>query len=683
MQSERTIVISSTFAADSIAESVNFWLEHMEMPARVSFARPLQLVQTLLDPTSLFGTNAVGLNVALLRWEDLDYRGEAERDRPLNDVAAALRTSDARAKVPHLVITCPPSPLPTPAARSRLYSEWDRRLVEELDAYPNVWVMTSGELQTLYPVSNLHDSYGNEIALIPYSPAMFAAMGTVISRKFHLLTTAPHKAIVVDCDNTLWAGICGEEGPHGVRVDQPHAALQEFLVAQYQQGVLICLCSKNNQEDVEAVFRQRGGMPLRWDHVAACRINWAPKPENLLSIAEELGLGTDSFIFLDDNPVECEAMRQSLPNVLTLQIPSDRNNTPEFLRRVWAFDRREATNEDKERTALYRQAREREQLRKSSASLEEFLAGLELKVKFELLGDGNLARASQLTFRVNQFNLTTIRRTEAELATLLRAGDLNGLAVYVSDRFGDYGFVGLILFASTSDALQVDTFLLSCRALGRGVEHRILAELGALAKSMGLATIDLRQVPTGKNQPARDFLESDLGSYQQPREGTIVYRLPVDLAVTIRYRPGRTKELPAQQQVPAPVSAAGDAMLHASRASRLAWIASEMLDADKILAAIQAWKRKQRPGPEAAFISPRTDLERKLAAIWAEVLGLEKVGVRDNFFELGGDSLAMVRVIVRVYEARGVEFPIPAFFESPTIEEHAIKIAALELRGDE
>ncbi|MBI3000000.1 MAG: HAD-IIIC family phosphatase [Deltaproteobacteria bacterium] len=662
MQSESTIVISSTFAADPIAESVNFWLEHMEMPARVSFARPLQLVQTLLDPTSLFGTNAVGLNVALLRWEDLDYRGEAERDRPLNDVAAALRASDARAKVPHLVITCPASPLPTPAARSRLYSEWDRRLVEELDAYPNVWVMTSDELQTLYPVSNLHDSYGNEIALIPYSPAMFAAMGTVIS---------------------LWAGICGEEGPHGVRVDQPHAALQEFLVAQYQQGVLICLCSKNNQEDVEAVFRQRGGMPLRWDHVAACRINWAPKPENLLSIAEELALGTDSFIFLDDNPVECEAMRQSLPNVLTLQIPSDRNNTPEFLRRVWAFDRREATNEDKERTALYRQAREREQLRKSSASLEEFLAGLELKVKFEPLGDTNLARASQLTFRVNQFNLTTIRRTEAELATLLRAGDLNGLAVDVSDRFGDYGFVGLILFASTSDALQVDTFLLSCRALGRGVEHRILAELGALAKSMGLATIDLRLVPTGKNQPARDFLETDLGSYQQPREGTIAYRLPVNLAVTIRYRPGRTKELPAHQQLSARVSAAGDAMLHASRASRLAWIASEMPDADKILAAIQAWKRKQRPGPEAAFISPRTDLERKLADIWAEVLGLEKVGVRDNFFELGGDSLAVVRVIVRVYEARGVEFSIPAFFESPTIEEHAIKIAALELRGGE
>ena len=108
-----------------------------------------------------------------------------------------------------------------------------------------------------------------------------------------------------------------------------------------------------------------------------------------------------------------------------------------------------------------------------------------------------------------------------------------------------------------------------------------------------------------------------------------------------------------------------------------------MLDADKILAAIQAWKRKRRPGLEAAFISPRTDLERKLADIWAEVLELEKVCVRDNFFELGGDTLAMVRVILRVYEARGVEFSIPAFFESPTIEEHAVKITALELRGDE
>jgi acyl carrier protein len=254
---------------------------------------------------------------------------------------------------------------------------------------------------------------------------------------------------------------------------------------------------------------------------------------------------------------------------------------------------------------------------------------------------------------------------------------MRGLAIDVSDRFGQYGLVGLVLFSATPDALHVDTFLLSCRALGRGVEHRIVAELAQIAKSMGLGMIRLRLEPTPKNQPARDFVEGELSPYAQQQGERTVYQVPVEVASAIRYRPGKATTAPIQRVIQDQESAAGEQTVHATRAEQLAWIVAEMVDADKIAAAIKTWKRRQRPEVETSFISPRTDLERALARLWAEILGLEKVGVQDNFFELGGDSLAMVRVNIRIYETLGIEFPLEAFFEQPTIEAHAVKIAAL------
>jgi len=615
MKIERTIVVASTFTAEPVRDSVQFWIERMEMGGRISFAPQNQLFQTLLDPTSPFTLNPGGLNVVLMRWEDLDHAEKSEGDRVLNDLIEALRACSARAKVPHLVIPCPASPSAAATVRHQVYAQWDGRLADEFAANPNIRLVTSEILQTLYPSASIHDSRGDRLALIPYSPAMFAALGTVISRTFHGLTTEPYKAIVADCDGTLWGGVCGEEGPHGVRLERSHLALQEFLVSQSQQGVLICLCSKNNEDDVEAVFRQRADMPLLREHLAASRINWAPKAENLKSIAEELGLGTESFIFLDDNPIECEAMRRSLPNVLTLQLPADQSDIPRWLRRVWAFDRTVPTNEDRKRTSLYQQERERRQLRKRSMTLGEFLAGLDLKVACVPLDAGNVARASQLTFRVNQFNLTTIRRTEGELAALLREGGLNGFTVQVSDRFGDYGLVGLVLYSLIRDALRVDTLLLSCRAL--------------------------------------------------------------NVALAIRYLPRTTKERSAGFDPDASSIPTDDDGFNAARPQRFASIACGMLDADGILAAIQEWRGRDCIDENAALVPASTELERLLVDVWAEVLGLQRVGLRDNFFSLGGDSLMMVRIIIRLYGLTGVEFPISAFFESPTIQEQVIKFDPL------
>jgi FkbH-like protein len=677
MQAEREIVIASTFTAEPVRESVQFWLERMQMPGRISFAPQNQVIQTLLDPTSAFNLNTGGINVVLLRWEDLDGVENSEDDRPIHDLVEALSVCTAKAKVPHLLITCPASSLAPAKFRRPLYEEWENRLTDEFAANPKICMVRSDMLQALYPSASVYDAYGDRLALMPYSPAASAVIGTMIARKFHVLTTEPYKAIVIDCDGTLWNGACGEDGPYGVRVEEPHLAIQRFLASQWRQGVLICLCSKNNEEDVAAVFQQRADMMLVREHLAASRISWAPKPENLLSIAEELGLALESFVFLDNDPVECETMRQSLPDVLTLQVPADHSDIPGWLRRVWAFDRPNPTEEDRKRTALYRQESGRQQLRKRSTTLEEFLAGLELKIKCIPLDACNTSRASQLTFRVNQFNLTGIRRTEAELITLLREDGFHGFAIEVSDRFGDYGLVGLILYSSTQDALQVDTFLLSCRALGRRVEHQILAELAMVAKRLGLSAIEFRVNATGKNQPARDFLETNLGAYRQQHGQEANYRVPIDVALARCEHPGSVRERSAELHPNVPVAAIDQVGFSADRAQRLAWIASEMIDADRILAAIQDWKRRDRRDEKTRLVPPSTELERLLANVWAEVVGLKEVGVRDNFFSLGGDSLMMVRIIIKLYGLIGIEFPISVFFESPTIREQAIKFSHL------
>ncbi|MGZ9123741.1 MAG: HAD-IIIC family phosphatase, partial [Candidatus Binatia bacterium] len=678
MSTANTIVIASTFTADPITDSIQFWLDKLQMTGRVVMAPPFQVLQTLIDPTSLLRANAAGLNVILVRWTDLTQRDQFAASVPGDDLAAALHSCADENRVPHLVILCASPCESGSSSQEPIHKEWNHRLIHEFATHTNVLVITAREIQSLYPVAHAHDSYSDGLAAIPYTPAGFAAIGTMIARKYHMLNQPPYKVIAVDCDNTLWTGVCGEDGPEGIVLDPPRLILQKHLLDQHQMGKLLCLCSKNNAEDVLAVFHGRQEMPLRLEHFISQRINWEPKAENLTSLARELGVSADSFIFLDDSPIECEVMRTTLPEVLTLQIPARAADIPEFLRHGWAFDRAKATKEDQQRTVLYHQAKERESLRKTVATIDDFLASLDLKLDFQSVNEIHLARASQLTYRVNQFNLSTIRRTEAELAAMLKQPDFNGLLIGASDRFGDYGIVGLILHRWGSDTLEVDTFVLSCRALGRGVEHRIVAELAAIAKTKGLKTLVLRLTLTPKNQPARDFLDTEFATYSQRDGESLVYQIPVEIAQDARPRSSAAIQAPAE----APPDFTQPPRFEAPRAPaarsvHLAEIATAMTDGDKILSHIESWKRNSQATPEVDGIAPRTEIEQTLANIWAVVLGWETIKIRDNFLTLGGDSLKMVQVIVQIYDQFGVEFPIATFFDSLTIEAQALKLAQL------
>ncbi len=683
---EKAIAIAATFTAEPVKETLAFWMTKLNIPSRICFAPYNQVFQQLLDPASLFARNQNGVNVVLLRFEDwlrcdgtIETQGNhrdaleeriARLTRGVEDLVAAARSAAGRSQTPHLILLCPaaPSTLADPR-RALLQQRLELRIRDELEATPGFLTVLSEELAALYPVADYYDSHGEEMAHIPYTSLLFAALGSLIARRIHALWTAPYKVIVLDCDQTLWRGVCGEDGAAGVEIDAPRRVLQEFMLRQKEAGRLLCLCSKNREDDVFSVFRQQSRMPLRREDIVAWRLNWNPKPDNLRSLADELGLGLESFVFLDDSPLECAEVQDRCPEVLTLQLPQDAAEIPRFLEHSWAFDHLKITAEDRQRPLLYQQESLRERWRRQSLTLADFFAGLALEVGFSEPQPAQFDRVAQLTQRTNQFNTTTIRRSAAEIADLCRSQGLECLVTEVSDRFGCYGLVGLLVFRSAAEALEVESFLLSCRALGRGVEHRMLARLGEIARQRRLGYVEVSFLPTLRNQPVYDFLRSVGARFEQARQTGSLFRLPADVAASLSFVPSASK---GESRLSAAVRGGKEGLDSDWRAPLgvLRQIAVEFHDLRKILGAATAAKERSRP-KSGGYLPPRTPLERALADIWRQVLAVRPIGVFDTFFELGGTSLQAAQLITRIEKLLGACIHIAVLYDRPTIADMA------------
>jgi HAD superfamily phosphatase (TIGR01681 family) len=337
-------------------------MNELELPAGIEFAPYNQVFQQLLTPSSLLGRNASGLNVVLIRFEDWQ-KGNAAPEQVATELLAAVKAAAAHSSTPFLICVCPPSEAAAAdPARVRTFACIEKNLEAEFTALSGVYWLGTTSLAAMYPVKDYYDKSGDELGHVPYTPVFFVALATVIARHFHALNRPAHKVIVLDCDQTLWSGVCAEDGPRGIRLDPARKALQEFMRAQHDAGMLLCLCSKNQETDVLDVFSHRLEMPLRREHFSACRLNWRPKSENLKSLAAELQLGLDSFVLVDDNPLECAEVEANCPEVLTLQLPENIDRVPQFLKHCWVFDHLKLTAEDRRRNQLYRQERKRELL---------------------------------------------------------------------------------------------------------------------------------------------------------------------------------------------------------------------------------------------------------------------------------------------------------------------------------
>ena len=637
-------------------------------------------------------------------------------EQKMEDLVRALRNMRQRSAAPHFICICPPSPTALQDLELRaLFQQLEQQMTAALGDLGTMYLITASDVFAAYPVSAYYDQFGDELGHVPYTNRFFTALGTMIARKYHALQRDPYKVIVLDCDQTLWKGVCGEDGPLRIEIDPPRKKLQEFMVRQYDAGMLLCLCSKNNPEDVGAVFDLHPEMPLKREHIVSWRINWNAKSANIKSLAQELQVGLDSFIFIEDDPVECAEVQSYCPEVLALQLPTEASAIPTFLEHIWAFDHLNVTAADKQRTRLYQQNRQREELRQASLTFEAFLAELALQVRISRAETDHFARAAQLMQRTNQFNTTTIRCTEAEIQEAVQTGAYECLVVEVSDRFGDYGLVGAIVFTVDHEAIVVNAFLLSCRVLGKGVEHRLIARLGEIALERGRTRVDIPYLPTGKNQPSLDFLNRVGAQFSAPlrnrvpslpclavaaeAENGFLFTFPAAFLLELRYDPSTADASPSNLLLEEVPDAAGHqtrvAVGRRMAASLVRRIALELHDVDQILAAREAQKSWQRPPSANAFVAPNNELERTIKGIWQEVLGVSDVGINDKFFELGGTSLAAVLVASEIKRRLDVDISTINLFDQTTIssmaemlkstgeEEWSEKIEARRRRGEQ
>ena len=507
--------ICSSFVMEPVQEYVEYWSKEFDLNIKIAFAPYNQVFQQLIDPLSLLNSNE-GINAVFIRVDDWlrDHKSKAPSEQlailnnAYTELISLLAQAGSRLHIPFLVAIVP---LLNTTSVPQLVAAEINKLNQQLEAFiqqqQGFHLLSLPAIAALYDVQELYDAKADELGHMPFTPELYAAAGTWLTRKVNAIKGTGYKVIAVDCDNTLWQGIVGEAGATGVIIDENFKYFQQFLIRKYTEGFLLVICSKNNEADVWEVFNSHPHMLLKKEHIAAHRINWQPKPSNLASIASQLNLGMSSFIFLDDSEFEIEQMDDSCPEVLSIALPVNPAELKSFLDHIWAFDRFAITGEDAKRNQMYQVEKQRKDEQDKFGNLNDFLATLGLQVSISPLTKNELDRAVQLTLRTNQFNLNGIRKNAAEITTLMQQPNTINWFVEVQDRFGEYGIAGLVLAKNEGNTLLVDTLLLSCRVLGRNVEDHILASLLAWCTQHGLNNISASYQPTDKNKPILEFLQ--------------------------------------------------------------------------------------------------------------------------------------------------------------------------------
>ena len=489
-------------------------------------------VQDMLDgQSSLYGfePNAVVLAVrtdqaAPELWRDFaDLAPEAAREaaervvRGYEQWIGAFRKHSQAALIVHS-LERPASPSlgvlddQSEASQSGLIRQINRELLRMAAGFPGVYGLDYDALVARHGSEHWHDERKWLTARLPIAAGHLLQMAREWMRFIVPLSGRTAKVLVVDLDNTLWGGIIGEDGMAGVKVgpEYPGAAyqaLQRALLDLSRKGILLAVCSKNNLDDAMEALEKHPGMLVRAKHFAALRINWTDKSQNLREIAEELNVGVDALAFLDDNPFEREQVRAALPDVTVIDLPKNPMEYASTVRNCAAFERLTLSAEDQQRAEMYAAQKQRAGAEQKFQSKEDFFRYLEQEAELEPVSELTLGRVAQLTQKTNQFNLTTRRYTEPQIAEMAKQAEWHIFSIKVRDRFGDHGLVGVAITHDVGEQCEVDAFLLSCRVIGRTVETALLAHLAESAAQRGCKRLLGWFLPTKKNAPARDFYQ--------------------------------------------------------------------------------------------------------------------------------------------------------------------------------
>ncbi len=711
-----SVRIASTFTAEPAAKPLKQWLAKFGYAPELTFAPYNQIFQFLTENATEPRDSATA-TILLVRPEDWLSSQSADAADALARLEGDLERlagmlSDRDGQGPHFValmpydVHGPIAAMPEETTR-RVRERW----TASLTGVPHVHLLDFADTAVRYRVRAVEDPIAFETGRIPYTENYYAAVGTEIARALIGWHGHPFKVIAVDADNTLWRGVCGEDGPTGVVVSAPFEELQRLLLRKRAEGFLLALCSKNNEADLWETFERNSGMVLRQEHFAAWRVNWNPKPGNVRELAEELNLGADSFMFIDDNAAECLAMMAECPEALTLKLPEEAE-IQSFLAHVWAWDRFRVTDEDRRRADGYTAERRRQADARSGDELGDYLRSLELKVSLRPLMPDETERAAQLTARTNQFNLNGVRHSEAEIKRMMQEGRSRQWIVEAADRYGEYGRIGYIAAEARGSALAIHSFLLSCRVLGRGVEQAVLAGLKRCAQENEFAELRAEFRRTAKNKPFEQFL-ADTGWMPVTGE-TPAENRDVTFAVPI----SRVEEVPAHVEYVEGVRLAAEEALEETAATKteregLSWFSPHAWTADKdeaadaqepyrwVLPSVREeslahgayllplrypdatdiadlaveWQESRAAGTGLPYAAPVGETENALSGLWERILGGGPYGRNDHFFDAGGDSLQAATLVSHIARTFGVRVTLIDLFDHPRLSHMAELLA--------
>jgi len=385
----------------------------------------------------------------------------------------------------------------------------------------SVYIIDANTLMSQIGYSNYFDKRYWHIGKAPFKKNALIGISSEIKKIVRALNGKSKKCLVLDCDNTLWGGIVGEDGVEGIKLSKNYPgssfyAFQKEILSFYDRGIILALCSKNNEKDVFEVLHNHDDMLIKEEHIATHRINWQDKASNIREIAEELNIGLDSLVFVDDSNLEIELVNLELPEVQTIHLDSKKAiYYKDILAKCGFFDSLSFSEEDKVRGKMYKSEVIRKKNTKSIINIENYLQSLDMKMIINECDKFSIPRVSQLTQRTNQFNLTTKRYSESEIKALTEDDNYNVIYFQLEDKFGGYGTIGVCILEKSEKNYRIDTLLMSCRVLGRGVEKTFMNEvMNFCAKNLG-KELTSRYIRTRKNEQVEnlfDNLEFDIVS---------------------------------------------------------------------------------------------------------------------------------------------------------------------------
>ncbi|MEK7524455.1 MAG: HAD-IIIC family phosphatase [Patescibacteria group bacterium] len=364
-----------------------------------------------------------------------------------------------------------------------------------------------------------------ELGDMRLAPAAFPQFANELAAYLVPLAGKTKKCLVLDLDNVLWGRIVGEDGIQGIALGpegegKPFYEFQKYVKTLQERGVILAIASSNNEADVKEVFEKHEHMVLREDNFASIRANWNNKAQNIQEIAEELNIGLDSLVFMDDDPRNRELVRESIPEVAVIEMPTDPREYAKTLAEYKGFTSFGVTEEDKKRAAMYADEKKRRSFKEASIDMDSFLRGLGIAITMQPVSDASIARAAQLTQKTNQFNLTTHRYQEEDIRDMLTQGFAMWI-LDVKDKFGDYGLTGLAVACDAGEYWDIDTLLLSCRVLGKRVEEEFFSCVLNQLKSQDAKKVIGTYIPTAKNGQVKDFYQKFGFTKQQSGAGEV------------------------------------------------------------------------------------------------------------------------------------------------------------------